>query len=45
MEPAVGAGGMVIATAEAFADEGIHYQQAMHATCMDIDVSVPQQAA
>lgn len=38
MEPAVGAGGMVIATAEAFA-EGINYQQAMHATCIDIDAT------
>jgi type I restriction-modification system DNA methylase subunit len=34
MEPAVGAGGIVIATAEAFEDEGINYQLAMHATCI-----------
>jgi hypothetical protein len=44
MEPAVGAGGMVIATAEAFADEGIHYQQAMHATCIDIDATAVHMA-
>jgi type I restriction-modification system DNA methylase subunit len=36
-EPACGAGGMVIATAEAFHDAGLNYQQAMHATCIDID--------
>ena len=44
MEPAVGAGGMVIATAEALAEEGIHYQQAMHATCMDIDATAVHMA-
>lgn len=36
-EPACGAGGMVIAMAEAFHDAGLNYQQAMHATCIDID--------
>lgn len=36
-EPACGAGGMVIATAEAFHDAGLNYQKAMHATCIDID--------
>lgn len=36
-EPACGAGGMVIATAAAFHDAGLNYQQAMHATCIDID--------
>ncbi len=36
-EPACGAGGMVIATAEAFRDAGLNYQKAMHATCIDID--------
>jgi hypothetical protein len=36
-EPACGAGGMVIATAEAFHDAGLNYQEAMHATCIDID--------
>lgn len=36
-EPACGAGGMVIATAHALADAGRNYQQAMHASCVDID--------
>jgi len=44
MEPAVGAGGMVIATAQAFADEGINYQQAMHATCIDVDAAAVHMA-
>lgn len=37
-EPACGAGGMIIATAEAFHEAGVNYQQALHATCVDIDV-------
>ncbi|WP_321936370.1 N-6 DNA methylase [Paraburkholderia sp. J8-2] len=36
-EPACGAGGMIIATAEAFHDAGLNYQEVMHATCIDID--------
>lgn len=36
-EPACGAGGMVIAAAESLNDAGLNYQQAMHATCIDID--------
>ncbi|MCK4118365.1 N-6 DNA methylase [Ralstonia nicotianae] len=36
-EPACGAGGMVIATAEALHLAGHNYQRAMHATCIDID--------
>lgn len=44
MEPAVGAGGMVIATAEALREEGINYQQAMHATCIDIDATAVHMA-
>ncbi|SEP43911.1 N-6 DNA methylase [Nitrosovibrio sp. Nv6] len=44
MEPAVGAGGMVIATAEAFRDAGVNYQQAMHATCIDIDATAVHMA-
>lgn len=36
-EPACGAGGMVIAVAESLHDAGHNYQQAMHATCIDID--------
>ncbi|WP_230851082.1 SAM-dependent methyltransferase [Ralstonia solanacearum] len=37
MEPAAGAGGMVIAAASALLDEGINYQQTMHATLIDVD--------
>jgi len=37
MEPACGAGGMVIAIAEAMQHAGLNYQSAMHATCIDID--------
>ncbi|NKG07684.1 SAM-dependent methyltransferase (plasmid) [Ralstonia solanacearum] len=37
MEPAAGAGGMVIASASALLDQGINYQQTMHATLIDID--------
>ena len=44
MEPAAGAGGMVIATAQALRDEGINYQQAMHATCIDIDATAVHMA-
>ncbi|HDR9180715.1 TPA: N-6 DNA methylase [Burkholderia vietnamiensis] len=36
-EPACGAAGMVIATAESLAAAGHDYQQTMHATCIDID--------
>lgn len=36
-EPACGAGGMVIACADALHDAGRNYQQSMHATCIDID--------
>jgi len=36
-EPACGAGGMVIATAESLAAAGHNYQQTMHATYVDID--------
>lgn len=36
-EPACGAGGMLIAFAEAVLDQGVNYQQAMHATAIDID--------
>jgi len=37
MEPACGAGGMVIAIAEALMRAGLNYQGAMHATCIDVD--------
>ena len=36
-EPACGAGGMVIATAESLAAAGHNFQQTMHATCVDVD--------
>ncbi len=36
-EPACGAGGMVIATADALLSVGQNYQQTLHATCIDID--------
>lgn len=36
-EPTCGAGGMVIACADALYDAGRNYQQTMHATCIDID--------
>lgn len=36
-EPACGAGGMVIAAADALLDAGINYQQSMHVVAIDID--------
>lgn len=36
-EPACGAGGMVIAYADALLSAGINYQQCLHAVCVDID--------
>jgi N-6 DNA Methylase len=36
-EPAVGAGGMVIAMAESMQDAGLNYQETLHVTCVDID--------
>lgn len=36
-EPACGAGGMLIAFADAVRDQGINYQKVMHATAIDID--------
>lgn len=44
MESAVGAGGMVIATAEALMDEGINYQQVMYVTCIDVDAAAVHMA-
>lgn len=37
MEPACGAGGMVIALAQAMRNQGINYQQLLHVTAVDID--------
>jgi hypothetical protein len=36
-EPAVGAGGMVIAVAESMQEAGLNYQETLHFTCVDID--------
>ncbi|CAJ0808554.1 hypothetical protein LMG19083_04726 [Ralstonia psammae] len=44
MEPAAGAVGMVIAAASALLDDGINYQQTMHATLIDIDATACQMA-
>lgn len=38
-EPACGAGGMVIACADALLEQNINYQQAMHVTACDIDLT------
>jgi len=37
-EPACGAGGMVIAMADALWEAGVNYQQHLHVTCTDIDL-------
>ena len=37
-EPACGAGGMVVAMADALGDAGYNFQETMHATCIDIDI-------
>lgn len=44
MEPAVGAGGMVIAMAEALRDAGINYQRQMHVTAVDVDARAAHMA-
>ncbi|TFL14046.1 SAM-dependent DNA methyltransferase [Pusillimonas caeni] len=36
-EPAAGAGGMIVAAAQALHEEGLNYQQYLHATAIDID--------
>ncbi len=36
-EPAVGAGAMVIAMADALKEQGLNYQRCMHATAVDVD--------
>lgn len=36
-EPAVGAGGLVIAAAESFVSAGLNYQRQLHVTAIDID--------
>lgn len=37
MEPACGAGGMIISSVHALHDAGVNYQQTMHVTAIDID--------
>lgn len=37
MDPCVGGGAMVIAVAQAVADQGIDYQRNLHVTCIDVD--------
>ena len=44
MEPACGAGCMVIAAAEAMHDDGINYQQCLHVTAIDIDQTAAHMA-
>jgi hypothetical protein len=43
-EPACGAGGMVLAAADALQAQGINYQQAMHATAVDVDATAVHMA-
>jgi len=43
-EPACGAGGMVIAFAEALQSQGVNYQRCMHATLQDLDVTAVHMA-
>lgn len=43
-EPTVGAGGMVIAAAQALHEEGINYQQCLHVTAQDIDATAVHMA-
>ncbi|MFF2053846.1 N-6 DNA methylase [Leifsonia sp. NPDC058194] len=38
-EPAVGSGGMIIALADALREEGVNYQQSMHVTARDLDIT------
>lgn len=44
MEPACGAGCMVIAAAEAMRDEGFNYQRQLHVTAIDIDATAVHMA-
>lgn len=38
-EPCVGSGSMVIALAQALREEGINYQQSLHVTAIDLDIT------
>lgn len=44
LEPACGAGAMVIAAAQVLADQGVSPIATMHATCIDIDITAVQMA-
>ena len=44
MEPAVGAGGMIIARAQALKEMNINYQQRMHVTAVDVDITAVHMA-
>lgn len=44
MEPAVGAGGMVIARAQALREMNINYQKRMHVTAVDVDITAVHMA-
>lgn len=37
LEPACGAGAMILGLADAMRDEGLNYQQQIHVTCIDVD--------
>ncbi|WP_454688220.1 N-6 DNA methylase [Achromobacter aloeverae] len=39
LEPACGAGGMIIAAADILAAQGVNYQRSMHVTAIDIDLT------
>lgn len=43
-EPACGAGGMLLAAADVLQAQGINYQQAMHATAVDVDATAVHMA-
>jgi len=43
-EPACGAGGMLLAVADVLQAQGINYQQAMHATAVDVDATAVHMA-
>lgn len=43
-EPACGAGGMILAAADALQAQGINYQRAMHATAVDVDATAVHMA-
>ncbi|MCD9026818.1 N-6 DNA methylase [Luteimonas sp. BDR2-5] len=38
VEPACGAGGMVVAMADALKEAGVNYQRHLHVTCVDVDL-------